>query len=92
MPADPTSSNEPKPTTEGTCSLPAAGQQDGGEHVKQSFPQCGYTVSCNDSDSAGSLCWLVGFTNFLCGNMIFAIPMVTIVTSTMVIVCRGRVG
>ena len=33
VPVDPTSSNDPNPTTEGACSLPVASQQDGSEHV-----------------------------------------------------------
>ena len=60
---NPTSSNDPKPTIEGACSLPVASQRDGGEHVKLSMTQCGHTVVYIDSDSAGPLCWSVEHTN-----------------------------
>ena len=63
VPVDSTSSSDPKPTTEGACSLPVASQQDGGEHVKASMPQCGHTVVYIDSDSADPLCWSVEHTN-----------------------------
>ena len=63
VPVDSTSSNDPKPTTKGACSLPVASQRDGGEQVKLSMTQCGRIVVYNDSDSAGPLCWSVDHTN-----------------------------
>ena len=33
VPVEPTSSNDPEPTTEGAYSFPAASQQSGGKHV-----------------------------------------------------------